>query len=382
MNRDLLISNLKKIREEQQLSQEQVAERSGLSRGAYRNIEGGQAQPRMRNLEAIARALSVPVGELFEPTLTLTQVRFRSHKRLRTRGQILTRAARWLSDYHELEVLLGRQRPFKLKGVIAQLSGEDRAITAAQLTRAALGLTAHEPIRDICGLLDAAGVKVLSLPIASDAFFGLSIGMADQGPAVVVNTWERLSVESWIFSAAHELGHLLLHLADYDHAQDEVELKHEREADRFASELLMPDAVFQQAWAESAGLPLVPRVIKLKRMFRVSYQTVLRRLAPSYQGNADDIWAHFYTDYHQRTGRTLSRADEPVTPEHQLIVSMPDALRSQEPDHLSSSDFHEDRLSGLVRSALESGEISFGRGAEILGISLKALRTLSSSWIA
>jgi len=28
--------------------------------------------------------------------------------------------------------------------------------------------------------------------------------------------WERLSVERWIFTAAHELGHLLLHLDAYD----------------------------------------------------------------------------------------------------------------------------------------------------------------------
>lgn len=46
----------------------------------------------------------------------------------------------------------------------------------------------------------------------SDDFFGLSIGPADGGPAVVVNVWDGISVERWIFTAAHELGHLVLHL--------------------------------------------------------------------------------------------------------------------------------------------------------------------------
>jgi hypothetical protein len=33
---------------------------------------------------------------------------------------------------------------------------------------------------------------------------------SDGGPAVVVNVWGRLSVERWIFTAAHELGHLMI----------------------------------------------------------------------------------------------------------------------------------------------------------------------------
>lgn len=382
MSDEVIIQNLKRLREAQRLSQEALAERAGLSRSAYRNIERGRSQPRVRTLEGLASALSVPLGELFAPTSELTRVRFRANRKLRARAQILTRAARWLSDYHELELILGSKRPCLLQDVSARLSGGDRAARAAQLTREALGLSQGEPIRDMCGLLGAAGVKVLPLPVASEGFFGLSIGVTERGPAVVVNTWERLSVESWIFSAAHELGHLILHLDDYDGALVELEMSHEREADRFASELLMPEGVFQRAWEESAGLPLVTRVIKLKRMFRVSYRTVLSRLAPRYQGPSSDIWAHFYADYEQRAGRALARAEEGSQQARASLVSLPDALRSQEPEHLSSADFHEDRLSGLVRSALELGEISLGRAAEVLGISLKELRALSGSWVA
>lgn len=47
--------------------------------------------------------------------------------------------------------------------------------------------------------------------VMSDGFFGLSIGPTDRGPLVVVNVWGRISVERWILTAAHELGHLLLH---------------------------------------------------------------------------------------------------------------------------------------------------------------------------
>ena len=97
MNNDVIAANLRRIRASKRFSQEQVAEAASLSRSAYRNIEGGTVQPRVRNLEAIARALQVPVRELLEPAAVLSNVGFRSQKKLRTRAQILSDAGRWLS---------------------------------------------------------------------------------------------------------------------------------------------------------------------------------------------------------------------------------------------------------------------------------------------
>lgn len=382
MNNDVIAANLRRIRASKRFTQEQLAEAASLSRSAYRNIEGGTVQPRVRNLEAIARALKVPVRELLEPAAVLSNVRFRSQKKLRTRAQILSDAGRWLSDYNGLEALLETRRPFRLQGVAADIpAGPDRAALAARAARAALGLTEHEPIRDICGLLDSAGVKVFPMDVASDGFFGLSVGPSDGGPAVVVNTWERISVERWIFTAAHELGHLLLHLDDYGQDREDEDAEHEKEADAFAAEFLMPDAVFQREWRETYGLPLVARVIKVKRIFRVSYRTVLSRLSPSYTGWGN-IWVRFQTDYKRETGQPLMKGDEPEGVEESAFDSAaPETLRGREPDHLSAGDFREDRLAGLVRRAIEAGEISLGRGAEVLGLSLIEMRALSASWV-
>jgi Zn-dependent peptidase ImmA (M78 family) len=53
----------------------------------------------------------------------------------------------------------------------------------------------------------------------------------------------------------------------------------EKDADQFASHFLMPDDVFRSGWTEARGLPLFERVLKIKRIFRVSYRTVLYRLS-------------------------------------------------------------------------------------------------------
>jgi hypothetical protein len=113
----------------------------------------------------------------------------------------------------------------------------------------------------------------------------------------------------------------------------------------------------------------------------VSYRTVLSRLSPSYAGWGN-IWVRFQTDYKRETGQPLMKGDEPEGVEESAFDSAaPETLRGREPDHLSAGDFREDRLAGLVRRAIEAGEISLGRGAEVLGLSLIEMRALSASWV-
>src|SRR5690606_30495530 len=104
-------------------------------------------------------------------------------------------------------------------------------------------------------LLESSGVKVYPISLASDAFFGLSVAADEGGPAIVVNVWDRISVERWIFSAAHELGHLLRHLDAYDVRHHEEKPDEEKEANEFAAHFLMPEHLFRQEWEDTCGLP-------------------------------------------------------------------------------------------------------------------------------
>ena len=53
----------------------------------------------------------------------------------------------------------------------------------------------------------------------------------------------------------------------------------EREAEIFASHFLMPNAVFWRQWRDAAGLALLDRVVKVKRVFRESWRAVLHRVS-------------------------------------------------------------------------------------------------------
>jgi Zn-dependent peptidase ImmA (M78 family)/DNA-binding XRE family transcriptional regulator len=379
-----LSQNLRRLRDARKLSQAELAERAKLSRVAYGNIESGVATPKVDTLLRIAAALDVKLQDLLTPVRLLKAVRFRAAKKMTSREQVLVDVSRWLEDYSELETMLHdrvRYRLEKLTKIYSAKTGAKRGRDAAAAVRRELDLQPGEGIRDICGLLqERAGIKVYPLPLASEGFFGLSVGAADGGPAVVVNVWDRISVERWIFTAAHELGHLLLHLAAYDVTRRDEDAEQEKEADQFASHFLMPDDVFMSEWKEARGLPLFERVLKIKRIFRVSYRTVLYRL--SEHGYGSDLWMQFQVAHKRRFGHGLKKADEP----HGLLptdfrAAIVEARAADEPRRLSSDDFVEDRLCSLVRAAVDKQIISVGRAAEILGVDLRTMREHVASWV-
>lgn len=379
-----LSQNLRRLRDAKKLSQAELAERAKLSRVAYGNIESGVATPRVDTLLRIAGALDVKLQDLLTPVRSLKAVRFRAAKKMTSREQILVDVSRWLEDYSELEAMLHERVPYRLEKTARSCSakaGAKRGRDAAAATRRALELEPGEGIRDICGLLqERAGIKVYPLPLASEGFFGLSVGAEDGGPAVVVNVWDRISVERWIFTAAHELGHLLLHLAAYDVTRRDEDAEQEKEADQFASHFLMPDEVFKNEWTEARGLPLFERVLKIKRIFRVSYRTVLYRL--SEHGYGSDLWMQFQVAHKRRFGHGLTKTDEPqgLRPtDFRAAIVEPRA--ADEPRRLSSDDFVEDRLCSLVRAAVDKQMISVGRAAEILGVDLRTMREHVASWV-
>ena len=271
---------------------------------------------------------------------------------------------------------MGRHNRFGFE--IVHLSGtRGTPIKIARAARQAVGLRSSEPVRDICRLLEENGVKLLLMETRRDSFFGLSVGSGDGGPAVVVNTWDRISVERWIFTAAHELGHLLLHPSEYRRDATEFPAETEREADSFASEFLMPEEAFGCSWDHTRGHSLMVRVLKVKRLFRVSYKTVLYRLVESGR-EGSDIWRTFQRQHRKYFGKTLRKTDEPKALRTSEFAW--NWNRSGEPDGLSRHDFVEDRLSWLIRLALEGGHISMGRAAEILEITREEMREQARGW--
>ncbi len=374
-NGGCIAANVARLRQDRQLTQGQLAARAGISRMALGNIERGTVVPRAGTLRGLAVALEVPLGELVTRVRALESVRFRAKARVHGREQILAIVSKWLDAYAWLEAELDDRPAFRFAET-STAGGTPAEV--ARAARPAVGLAAGEPVRNISRLLEANGVKLLLLETTRDSFFGLSVGERDGGPAVVVNTWDRISVERWIFTAAHELGHLLLHPAEYRRDATEMRSEPEQEADAFASEFLMPEAAFTTEWDATSGHSLLMRVLKVKRIFRVSYMTVLHRLVATGR-ETPRVWDAFQDQHREHYGRTLRRIQEPEALAKSEFAW--DWRRSGEPAGLCEHDFVEDRLSRLVRRALEEERISLGRAAEILGVTRDEMRKHAREWV-
>lgn len=381
MENEIIAGNLLRLRKARKLTQQKVAEAAGMSRVGYRKIENRESKPRVDTLKAIAAALEVNIRELVSPIRQLSHVRFRSQKTFNNREQILAEIGEKLENYSELESLLNLQIDNKLAKIKLLPGSKKNPQEIANQVRKQFKLSPEEPIVNICGLLEGNGVKVISVRRTSDNFFGLSVSALDGGPAVIVNIWERIPVERWIFSAVHELGHLVLHFSSYDVSEIDENKVEEKEADRFASYFLMPQEMFQKEWHNTSGLPLSDRVLKIKRIFKVSYKTVLFRLKET--NPKINVWKLFYNDFRIQYGKTLSNKEEPDGLEAvDYSGDVSEASKAQEPDDLSPFDFKCERLWFLVRKGIEAGKITLSRGAEILGLSIVSMRNLSRSWEA
>ena len=367
--------NVARLRLDRDASQDDIACRAGISRLALGKIERGEVVPRAGTLDALAEALGTSISELVTAVRPLHTVRFRAPK-VKGRQQILAEVSRWLEDYCWLEDALKAAKRFPLDKLRTERAKRE---ALPERVRKEMGLDREEPIRDICGLLEDNGIKVLLLDKKSAAFFGLSVAEEDGGPAVVVNTWERISVERWIFTAAHELAHLLLHQGEYSRDESEEPKEAEHEADVFASHFLMPEPAFVSEWDDTSGHPLIDRVLKVKRMFRVSYKTVLYRLVETGRVTRD-VWLIFQRQHARRFGKTLGKKDEPNPLKASEFTW--NWNRAGEPEGVSEYDFLEDRLYRLVRTALERKVISLGRAAEILRISREDMRKRAADWSA
>jgi len=378
MDLSILSANLKRVRAAKARSQAEIAEAAGLSLTGYRNIEDGASAPRVDSLIKIASVLGVRLEELFVAPRELKAVRFRRDGRMNTRDDVLHHVSRWLTGYNDLEELLGARRPFLLAAALGHIPSRakalDRARRLAPAVRQQMKLSDDELIRDIAGLLEHHGIKFLPVRYAAEGFFGLSVGAASGGPAVVVNVWERIPVERRIFTAAHELGHLLLHPGAFDVDRTEEEVAEEREANEFASHFLMPDETLWKEWEDARGLPYLERVLKVKAIFRVSWQAVVYRYQLGRpQGERAELWERFYRDYEAEFGRPLRKTEEPS--------AAGSSLSAEEPEQVPAFGLQEDRLQALVRQALDEEKITLSRAAEILEIKIPEMRKLASSWV-
>lgn len=373
---DNVAQNLIKLRVAKKFTQEALAEKAGISLLAYRNMESGKSEPSINSLTKIAEVYQIDIGEFFQKYQSqILKVRFRAleKKNIRKREEIIYEVDAWLKKYNKLisDLNLADEYKYKLKYLETETTDP---IQMAKIAREAFGLQTQETVKDICNLIEfRAGIKILAKQFNSDSFFGLSLEDINQGKVIVVNTWDRISVERRIFSIAHELGHILLHFNSVQNNLTSEDKTEEKEANQFASHFLMPQEDFIKVWNSSANNDFVDRVIRVKQIFRVSYQVVLYRLSEYVKENDInfDVWKFFNISYMRKYKVKIDRTKE--------LNSVLDT-NSRELRALSNQFYASGRLAELVKKAVDKNIINLDTAADILNISVKEVENFKRIW--
>lgn len=238
-----------RLRQARQLAtktKQTIAQDVGVSPAAIGQYESGVTAPRPDVLEGLAYALDVPVsffvgGRPLAP-LDSADVHFKS---LRSTTAIQrNKALAYTEQIWELTHLLERWVQFPPVNLPAE-EPSGRTISRARLREAAAGLRQRwgvpldAPFPHLTRTAETNGIVVVFATFANDDEVKRirAFSTSKLSRPIIVTPPDRVDdVFAHRFNLAHELGHFVLH-GDEVHGDIEIE----READRFAGELLLPE---------------------------------------------------------------------------------------------------------------------------------------------
>lgn len=366
-----LSSNMRRYMKVQGLTSKKLAEECGIGQVAMSHILNGKSEPRSSTFIKICRTLKQSPDILLAESREIKAIHFRKQKSMSAKEKaardiLISEVDRWLKDYQEIEEYLNENISTKLPSFPSLPPKE-----VAQKIREELGIAPLSPINSVLPLIENMGIKIKLIPFGIKKVFGFSIDKAQEGPAIIINTDGKIPIERQIFTSVHELGHLLMHSFVEDISEGKSK-RQEKGADKFAAEFLMPNEAFIEEWKRLEGFDWRERVLEIKKIFKVSYRTVLKRIDDlQVPGSSINIYMEFSKWYKKVYNHDLKDHYEP------------DALCAEDEPNgfgkvISRTEYG--RFQKLVKNALEAGFISTTRAAGMLGISLMNMDELITSW--
>ena len=362
---------IRRQREAMRMTVAQLAQRIGVSRNTVTNYESGKTEPNASDLVRLSGALGCTVTDLLCDSGASLPPRFafRAHAPLRKDPGIAVAARKYLRAYDEIEEITNSRLQGKLRTFAGDGEGPltDREIeSAADTLRQSSGLHDAGP-ENIASVLEGLGVRTLFFEHEGKGLEGLS---TIHGEMMLVMLRDRKRViERTIFSAAHELGHLVLHrhLFTNDERDEEVDSRrYEDEANKFAGNFLVPSDELVRIWKEERlnRLSLFNALILLKRVFHVSFHCL----------------------YHRVTELRLhSRIDGAIfinLIKQQLGITGAAKMEELEPDPLKPEVLYRtNRFSRLVRSAFLQDLIGVSKVAELFQVPVNRATEITAEWL-
>ncbi len=317
--------NLKEFRELAGFSQEDFAEKLGLSRATLSAIENGHSSIDSAKLVVAAHLLGRQVGEFFEETPEKLKLLYRAAADVSAPPEVRARFEQFCKAYRELEEILGvvdnlLPPPEYSYSPDVQSKPLQFAAQVAASERDRLGLGRLDPIENLFRLMDEKGLRIFRFPLHDLDVYGLSAFSRQYGACILLNSSNTL--ERQIFSLAHEYAHPLMHRAFY-------------------KSVALEDIIF------------------LKHHFRVSAEVMIRRLREL------DLISRLEAESLQQ------ELDKRREPKKEIAPLSDDLIREWQQTN---------RFEHLAKKAALTEAVSLGKLAELLGTSVVEAKKKTQEW--
>jgi len=297
-------------RESRALTQSALAKKTGLSQSKISKLEAGLLPVLVKDLATISRALEYPERFFYQAEHPCAFGSSCSYHRKRQGAPV-----RELKTVYAKVNILRMQIARLLRGVdvewenkfhrmdIDAFDGDAEGIAA--LVRNTWGLP-RGPVNNLVVAIESAGAIVVPCAFGTRSLDAVSQWVPGQPPMFFVNADQP--TDRLRFTLSHELGHLIMHTIPTSDL--------EREADRFASEFLMPEDDLRP----DLGKPLtLQHLAGLKARWKASMAALARRAR-----DLGTITERQYRNLMIRMSKLGWRKREPVS----LAPEDPTVLRS------------------------------------------------------
>lgn len=288
------------------MNQKETALAAGLSQPLISQIEDGTREATEESEKCLARALRLPV-DFFRQNehyggLGISLVYYRKSSSALIKYLRQLQAEINVRRIHINRLLRGvdirTPRQFTFMDINEHGSPDDIAIRLRATWMIPLG-----PIMNLTAVIENAGGIVFKFPFGTADVDAMSQWPSDSPPLFFVNS--QVPADRARFSLAHELGHMVMH----EVATEDIE----SEANRFASEFLMPK---REIASQLLDMDL-KKAAAMKPFWRVSMAAIIRRAK-----DLRKITEFRYRELFIELGRLGFRKREPypIAPEEPRLV--------------------------------------------------------------
>lgn len=303
-----------------------LAEKARLAQDTVSRLERGAHEPEEGSVGRLADALDYPEGFFYLPDpadLQTGAVSFRSLSKMSAKEHdaAISAGSLGLQLYGWVDARFSLPQPDLL-----DLSHESDPEMAAHALRQHWGL-GERPIGNMLGLLEARGLRILSLAENTAQVNAFSFWRDDQA-YIFLNNFK--TPESSIFDTAHEIGHLVMHR----HAGTKGDRTFEREADAFAAHFLMP---------RNDVMARVPRPVTVEIVLQAKQRWRVSAMAMAYQLRTLGRVSEFqYKSICIELGRRGYRSGEPIGVERETSLIWRKILEQLWQERITRADIARD----------------------------------------